>query len=143
MLFFRNSDYDVTKEVIEHLEYQTGELHTVSEQKSKKYSQHLDWPIWTTDVRQAYLQSASLLNRAVFLNPNGFSLGKDEFLQLMLLYGLSESGDYWSKTFANHCLDDFPLNNLQLTFLSFSRGKGRNWSLFQLLCRRPFADCSS
>jgi hypothetical protein len=31
MLFFRNSDYDVTKEVIEHLEYQTGELHTVSE----------------------------------------------------------------------------------------------------------------
>jgi hypothetical protein len=31
ILFFRNSDFDVTKEVIEHLEYQTGELHTVSE----------------------------------------------------------------------------------------------------------------
>jgi hypothetical protein len=31
MLFFRNSDYDVTKEIIEHLEYRTGELHTVSE----------------------------------------------------------------------------------------------------------------
>jgi hypothetical protein len=30
-LFFRNSDFDVTKEVIEHLEYQTGEIHTVSE----------------------------------------------------------------------------------------------------------------
>jgi oligoribonuclease (3'-5' exoribonuclease) len=31
VLYFRNSDYDVTKDVIEHLEYQTGELHTVSE----------------------------------------------------------------------------------------------------------------
>jgi hypothetical protein len=31
MLFFRSSDYDVTKEVIEHLKNQTGELHTVSE----------------------------------------------------------------------------------------------------------------
>jgi hypothetical protein len=31
MLFFHNSDYDVTKEVVEHLEYQTGELHKISE----------------------------------------------------------------------------------------------------------------
>jgi hypothetical protein len=31
ILFLRNSNFDVTKEVIEHLEYQTGELHTVSE----------------------------------------------------------------------------------------------------------------
>jgi hypothetical protein len=31
ILFFRNSDREVTKEVIDHIEYQTGELHTVSE----------------------------------------------------------------------------------------------------------------
>jgi Reverse transcriptase (RNA-dependent DNA polymerase) len=53
-----------------------------------------DWPIWTADVRQAYLQSASFLLQAVFLNPNrisGISIGKEEFLQLTLsLYGLSE-----------------------------------------------------
>jgi hypothetical protein len=31
ILFFRTSDFDVAKEVIEHLEYQTRELYTVSE----------------------------------------------------------------------------------------------------------------
>jgi Reverse transcriptase (RNA-dependent DNA polymerase) len=87
-----------------------------------------DWPIWTTDARRAYLQSASLSRRAVFLNPNEISIGKDEVLQLMVpLYGLGESGDYWSKTLADHCLDDCHLSNVQPTCLSFSRGKGGNW----------------
>jgi hypothetical protein len=75
-----------------------------------------DWPIWTTDVRRLYLQSANVFNRAVFRNPNGISIGKDEFLQLMLPhYGLSECGDYWSKTLADHCLYDCHLSNVQLT----------------------------
>jgi hypothetical protein len=91
-----------------------------------------DWPISTTDVRKASLQSASLLRRAVFLNANGISIGKDVFLQLLLpLYGLSESGDYWSTTIADHCLDDSHLNNVQLTCLSFTRGKEKNWSVSQ------------
>jgi hypothetical protein len=92
----------------------------------------LDWPIWTTDVRHAYLQSASLLRLAVFLNPNGISLSKDEFLDLMLPpYGLSELMNIRRRTLTDPCLDDCHLSNVQLTCLSFSRGKDRNWSISQ------------
>jgi hypothetical protein len=56
---------------------------------------------------QAYLQTASLLRRAVYLRPHGIQLGKDELLQLMLpLYALTEAGDYWGETLTNHCLED-------------------------------------
>jgi hypothetical protein len=42
MLFFRNSDYDVSKEVIEHLEHQTGEL--------RKVSEYVDVRVWQGSI---------------------------------------------------------------------------------------------
>lgn len=84
------------------------------------------WPIWTTDVRQAYLQSASLLRRAVFLNPKGIELGKDEFLQLILpLYGLSESGDYWNRTLRDHLLDDCKFEQCAADLSLFFKRQGK------------------
>jgi Reverse transcriptase (RNA-dependent DNA polymerase) len=63
------------------------------------------WNVWTTDVQQAYLQSASLLKNEVFLKTNALELGPNELVQIYLpLYGLSESGDYWGETLTNHLL---------------------------------------
>lgn len=64
--------------------------------------------IWSQDISQAYLQSASELIRDVYLKP-----GKDleieggKLLKLLRpLYGLSDSGDYWNTTFSDHIKND-------------------------------------
>lgn len=54
--------------------------------------------IWTSDVRQAYLQSAEPLSRNVFTSKpvSEFDLKPSECLQLLKpLYGFCESGDLW------------------------------------------------
>ena len=61
--------------------------------------------IWTSDVRQSYLQSAVPLSREVFIkNPvHEFELDADQCLQLLKpLYGLCESGDLWFETLDKH-----------------------------------------
>ena len=64
--------------------------------------------LFSTDVTQAYLQSAERLMRDVYIKPNGeFELSKDQLLKLLKpLYGLADSGDYWGKTFSQHLTDD-------------------------------------
>ena len=64
--------------------------------------------IFSTDVTQAYLQSAESLMRDLYVKPNGeFELGHNQLLKLLKpLYGLADGGDYWGKTFAQHLLDD-------------------------------------
>jgi hypothetical protein len=60
---------------------------------------------FSTDVMQAYLQSASKLMRDVFIETSQekFELGLDHVLQLLKpLYGMPDSGDYWGKTFSSH-----------------------------------------
>ena len=55
--------------------------------------------LWSEDLVQGYLQSAEAIKRKTFVKPEGISLGKSEFLQLVLpLYGICESGDYMSKS---------------------------------------------
>ena len=64
--------------------------------------------LFSTDVTQAYLQSAESLMRDVYIKPNGeFELSKGQLLKLLKpLYGLADSGDYLGKTFSLHLTDD-------------------------------------
>jgi Reverse transcriptase (RNA-dependent DNA polymerase) len=65
----------------------------------------LDLNVWCEDIKQAYLQSAQRLRLKLFIEPDIFQLGKNEFLQLLLpLYGLTEAGDYWTQTLVDHCV---------------------------------------
>lgn len=66
--------------------------------------------VWTKDVKQAFLQRASALQRRIFFKPNALELGYDEFLHLVLpLYGLCESGDYWRKKIPSHYINESKL----------------------------------
>jgi len=60
--------------------------------------------LFSSDVIQAYPQSAELLDRKIYVKPTAeFELAPDQLLQLLKpLYGLSESGDYWGRTFRFH-----------------------------------------
>lgn len=67
--------------------------------------------IWSQDVSQAYLERADKLFRNVYvLSPEEFQLRSDQLLKLLnLLYGLSDSADYWHKTFVRHITRDLSM----------------------------------
>ena len=61
--------------------------------------------VWTSDVRQAYLQSAEPLERELYISKPApeFELNPSQCLQLLKpLYGLCESGDMWHDTLEKH-----------------------------------------
>jgi hypothetical protein len=90
-----------------HIVYTAPSLSLTSVRPLLTIASVFGWDVWTEDVQQAYLHSASFLWRDVFLRPTGIELSRGELLQLMLsLYGLSEAGDYWSETITSHSLDD-------------------------------------
>lgn len=61
--------------------------------------------VWTEDVRQVFFQSASALQRRIFVKLKELQLDHIEFLQLVLpLYGTFEAGHYWDQTLSGHCL---------------------------------------
>ena len=73
------------------------------------------FPIWTSDVSQAYLQSAIPLSRDLFLSSTVPELELDatQCLQIIQpLYGLSESGDLWYHTLQQHHLKDLGMKQL-------------------------------
>ena len=64
-----------------------------------------DFDVWTSDVKQAYLQSSQLFSREEFIeNPvPEFSLEPHQCLQLLKpQYGLCESDDLWHDTMDKH-----------------------------------------
>ena len=74
-----------------------------------------NFEVWTSDVRQAYLQSAEPLSRAIYIDPPSpkFSLAPEECLQLMKpLYGLCKSGDLWHATLDRHHRQDLGMKSL-------------------------------
>jgi hypothetical protein len=84
------------------------------------------WNVWTTDVQQAYLQSASRLKKEVFLKTDALELGPSEFLELLLpLYGLAESGDYWGETLGDHHLKELRFRQSFVDFALFFKVVGR------------------
>ncbi|CAN8072966.1 unnamed protein product [Agarophyton chilense] len=65
--------------------------------------------VWTSDVRQAYLQAAEPILRDVFITKPvpEFELHPSQCLQLLKpLYGLCESGDLWHQTIDQHHVKD-------------------------------------
>jgi Reverse transcriptase (RNA-dependent DNA polymerase) len=69
--------------------------------------------LFSTDVTQAYLQSAEKLLRDVYIKPmREFSMGPGQLLKLLWpLYGLADSGDYWGRTLSNHLRKDLGMES--------------------------------
>jgi hypothetical protein len=65
------------------------------------------------------------LQKEIFLKTDAMELGPNEFLQLVLpLYGLSESGDYWNETLANHHLQRLQFTQSRVDFSLFFKTVG-------------------
>ena len=68
-----------------------------------------EFDIWTSGVRQAYLQSAEPLDRDIFIRSpvQEFELNPSQYLKLLKpLSSLCESGDLWHETLAKHHRED-------------------------------------
>jgi hypothetical protein len=67
--------------------------------------------LFSTDVSQAYLQSADKLMRKVYIKPTEeFALDENHVLQLLRpLYGLADSGDYWFRTISSHLSNELSM----------------------------------
>jgi Reverse transcriptase (RNA-dependent DNA polymerase) len=60
------------------------------------------WPIWSRDIRQAFLQSESLLSRTVYMRPQRQLQAsyKGQLMRLKKpLYGIVEAPSYWYDTY--------------------------------------------
>ncbi len=66
----------------------------------------MGFEVWTKDISQAYLHSASELFHEIYLSPNlQLNVRAGHVLKLLrLLYGLADSGDHWHATFSKYFL---------------------------------------
>jgi hypothetical protein len=69
------------------------------------------FPVWSEDVTQAFVQSSGTLLRDVYIEPpKEFQLHPGLLLKLLKpLYGLSDAGDYWSRTMKHHYKTDLKM----------------------------------
>ncbi len=83
----------------------------------------MGFDVWTEDISQAYLQSASELLRELYLKPNRqLKVPAGYVLKLLRpLYGLADSGDYWHATFAKHLSDDLAMKPVASDISRFFR----------------------
>lgn len=84
--------------------------------------------LWSQDVSQAYLQSASHLTRDVYVKPrHGIKIRSDQLLRLLKqLYSLTDSGYYWHATLATHLEEDMgmvPLAGVLACFIKLINRK--------------------
>ena len=71
-------------------------------------------------MKQAYLLSASKLQRKVFVRPSVLNLDSGEILVIIRpLHGLNNSGDYWCETFARFHLYDIRMQETTGDFFLF------------------------
>lgn len=69
----------------------------------------LSFDVWSLNVSQAYLQSASRRSDVLIRHKELYLLLGELFLFVKPLYGLSDSGDYWRET-----LTKFHLHNQRM-----------------------------
>lgn len=86
--------------------------------------------LWSQDVSQAYLQSASKLTREVYIKQRlGIRIRLDQLPKLLKhLYGLSESGDYRHATMATHLKKDLGMTPLTVYYVCFIKSVHENLS---------------
>src|SRR5271155_1799902 len=79
-----------------------------------------DMHLYLRDISQAYVQSATNLNREFYVRPpreleNELGIGKDSVLKVLKpLYGVPEAGNHWFKTYHSHHVQQ--LNMEQSTY---------------------------
>ncbi len=83
----------------------------------------MGFEVWTEDISQAYLQSASELLREVDLKPNRQQKVPAGYVSKLLrpLYRLSDSGDNWHATFAKHLTHDLGMKAVSSDMSLFFR----------------------
>lgn len=96
---------------------------------------------FSTDVTQSYLQSDEKLKRDIYGKlPKELTLDQDLLLKLLLpLYGISESGDYWCRTFILHLEKDLKMSSsFSDPALYFKRGRNclHGARTMRYLCRQ-------
>ena len=93
----------------------------------------LGFHIWTTDINQAYLQSAENLQRKIFVRPDVLQLEPNELLQVVKpLYGLSDAGDYLGELFTEHHLKNSKWIRLKETSLCSLRNSKTDWVIWNI-----------
>jgi hypothetical protein len=89
-----------------------------------------EFPVWTIDVDQAYLQAEVPLQRRIYIAPKeGVQLRPTELLQLVKpLYGITEAGDYWGETVRSHHLNDLSMTPCDGDLSTYYKRAAQNFS---------------
>ena len=63
----------------------------------------LNLSLSVADWKQGYIQSKSLLDRKIYIDPKELNLPSDVLIQITRpVYGLADAGEYWHDTLSNH-----------------------------------------